>query len=158
MLIFLPVTPIFGAIVADQYLGRFKAICYFAVVYMIGLLVLVLTSLPVSLQNGAGLGGYIAAILIIGVGTGGIKSNVSPLIADQYTRKRMAIKVLETGERVIVDPAVTIQRIYLIFYWCINIGSLSLLATPYMERDVGFWSAYLMCLCVFMVGNGLDGL
>ncbi|KAK6598039.1 POT family protein [Botrytis cinerea] len=145
-------TPIFGAIVADQYLGRFKAICYFAVVYMIGLLVLVLTSLPVSLQNGAGLGGYIAAILIIGVGTGGIKSNVSPLIADQYTRKRMAIKVLETGERVIVDPAVTIQRIYLIFYWCINIGSLSLLATPYMERDVGFWSAYLMCLCVFMVG------
>ncbi|TGO54168.1 hypothetical protein BCON_0111g00110 [Botryotinia convoluta] len=145
-------TPIFGAIVADQYLGRFKAICYFAVVYMVGLLVLVLTSLPVSLQNGAGLGGYIAAILIIGVGTGGIKSNVSPLIADQYTRKRMAIKVLETGERVIIDPTVTIQRIYLIFYWCINIGSLSLLATPYMERDVGFWSAYLMCLCVFMVG------
>ncbi|KAF7887292.1 hypothetical protein EAF00_009586 [Botryotinia globosa] len=145
-------TPIFGAIVADQYLGRFKAICYFAVVYMVGLLVLVLTSLPVSLENGAGLGGYIAAILIIGVGTGGIKSNVSPLIADQYTRKRMAIKVLETGERVIIDPTVTIQRIYLIFYWCINIGSLSLLATPYMERDVGFWSAYLMCLCVFMVG------
>ncbi|KAF7946917.1 uncharacterized protein EAE97_004166 [Botrytis byssoidea] len=145
-------TPIFGAIVADQYLGRFKAICYFAVVYMVGLLVLVLTSLPVSLENGAGLGGYIAAILIIGIGTGGIKSNVSPLIADQYTRKRMAIKVLETGERVIIDPTVTIQRIYLIFYWCINIGSLSLLATPYMERDVGFWSAYLMCLCVFMVG------
>ncbi|KAF7892352.1 uncharacterized protein EAF01_010432 [Botrytis porri] len=145
-------TPIFGAIVADQYLGRFKAICYFAVVYMVGLLVLVVTSLPVSLHNGAGLGGYIAAILIIGVGTGGIKSNVSPLIADQYTRKRMAIKVLETGERVIIDPAVTIQRIYLIFYWCINIGALSLLATPYMERDVGFWSAYLMCLCVFMVG------
>ncbi|KAF7883643.1 uncharacterized protein EAF02_005563 [Botrytis sinoallii] len=145
-------TPIFGAIVADQYLGRFKAICYFAVVYMVGLLVLVLTSLPVSLRNGAGLGGYIAAILIIGVGTGGIKSNVSPLIADQYTRKRMAIKVLETGERVIIDPTVTIQRIYLIFYWCINIGALSLLATPYMERDVGFWSAYLMCLCVFMVG------
>ncbi|TGO55790.1 hypothetical protein BOTNAR_0237g00070 [Botryotinia narcissicola] len=145
-------TPIFGAIVADQYLGRFKAICYFAVVYMVGLLVLVLTSLPVSLENGAGLGGYIAAILIIGVGTGGIKSNVSPLIADQYTRKRMAIKVLETGERVIIDPTVTIQRIYLIFYWCINIGSLSLLATPYLERDVGFWSAYLMCLCVFMVG------
>ncbi|KAF7953267.1 hypothetical protein EAE96_006479 [Botrytis aclada] len=145
-------TPIFGAIVADQYLGRFKAICYFAVVYMVGLLVLVLTSLPVSLENGAGLGGFIAAILIIGVGTGGIKSNVSPLIADQYTRKRMAIKVLETGERVIIDPTVTIQRIYLIFYWCINIGALSLLATPYMERDVGFWSAYLMCLCVFMVG------
>ncbi|KAJ8062266.1 hypothetical protein OCU04_008814 [Sclerotinia nivalis] len=145
-------TPIFGAIVADQYLGRFKAICYFAIVYMVGLLVLVLTSLPISLENGAGLGGFIAAILIIGIGTGGIKSNVSPLIADQYTRKRMAIKVLENGERVIIDPAVTVQRIYLIFYWCINIGALSLLATPYMERDIGFWSAFLMCLCVFLIG------
>ncbi|KAA8564810.1 hypothetical protein EYC84_010581 [Monilinia fructicola] len=145
-------TPIFGAIMADQYLGRFKAIIYFAIVYMVGLLVLVLTSLPIALQSGAGLGGFIAAILIIGVGTGGIKANVSPLIADQYTRKRMAIKVLDNGERVIIDPAVTISRIYLIFYWCINIGALSLLATPYMERDIGFWSAYLMCLCVFLVG------
>ncbi|KAI5294669.1 hypothetical protein KEM52_003487, partial [Ascosphaera acerosa] len=22
-----------------------------------------------------------------------------------------------------------------------------------MERDIGFWSAYLMCLCVFVVGT-----
>jgi POT family proton-dependent oligopeptide transporter len=51
---------------------------------MVGLLILLLTSLPVSLEHGAGLGGFIAAILVIGVGTGGIKSNVSPLIADQY--------------------------------------------------------------------------
>ncbi|KAI9643881.1 peptide transporter ptr2 [Ciborinia camelliae] len=145
-------TPVFGAIVADQYLGRFKAIVSFAIVYMVGLLVLVLTSLPIALENGAGLGGYIAAILIIGVGTGGIKSNVSPLIADQYTRKNMAIKVLKSGERVIIDPAVTIQRIYLIFYWCINIGALSLLATPYMEKNIGFWSAFLLCLCVFLIG------
>lgn len=117
-----------------------------------GLLILVLTSLPVSLQNGAGMGGFIAAILVIGIGTGGVKANVSPLIADQYTRKRMAVKTLSTGERVIIDPAVTIQRIYLVFYCCINFGSLSLLATPYMERDIGFWSAYLLCLCMFMLG------
>ncbi|CZR69416.1 probable peptide transporter PTR2-A [Phialocephala subalpina] len=147
------VTPILGAIVADQYLGKYKTIVVFAGVYMVGLLILLLTSLPVSLQNGAGMGGLIAAILIIGIGTGGIKANVSPLIADQYTRKRMAVKTLpKTGERVIIDPAVTIQRIYLIFYVCINIGALSLLATPYMERDIGFWSAYLLCLCMFVVG------
>ncbi len=99
------------------------------------------------------MGGFITAILIIGIGTGGIKSNVAPLIADQYQRKKMAIKTIaKTGERVIIDPAVTIQRIYLIFYCCINVGSLSLLATPYMERDIGFWSAYLLCLCMFVVG------
>lgn len=119
---------------------------------MVGLLILTLTSLPVSLEHGVGLGGFIAAILVIGLGTGGIKANVSPLIADQYTRRKMVVQTLELGERVIVDPAITIQRIYMIFYFCINLGSLSLLATPYMERDIGFWSAFLLCLCVFMVG------
>jgi POT family proton-dependent oligopeptide transporter len=71
---------------------------------------------------------------VIGFGTGGIKSNVAPLIADQYQRKHMAIKTLKTGERVIIDPAITIQRIYMIFYWCINVGSLSLMGTTYMEK------------------------
>ncbi|KAI2085171.1 peptide transporter ptr2 [Ophidiomyces ophidiicola] len=147
------VTPILGAIVADQYLGKYMAIFYFCIVYIVGLMILLFTSLPIALQNGAGLGGFIAAIVVIGIGTGGIKSNVAPLIADQYKRKTMAIKTMTNGERVIIDPALTIQRIYMIFYACINIGSLSLLATPYMERDVGFWSAFLLCLCVFVVGT-----
>ncbi|KAL4882392.1 POT family-domain-containing protein [Aspergillus karnatakaensis] len=149
------VTPIFGAIVADQYLGKYKTIVLFCIVYLIGLLILVLTSIPVALENGAGLGGFIAAILIIGLGTGGIKSNVAPLIADQYKRKKMAISTIKTGERVVIDPALTIQRIYMIFYGCINIGSLSLLATPYMERYEGFYSAYLLCLCMFALGTAV---
>ncbi|GAD96295.1 MFS peptide transporter Ptr2, putative [Paecilomyces variotii No. 5] len=149
------VTPIFGAIVADQYLGKYKAIVLFCIVYLVGLLVLVLTSIPTALAHGAGLGGFIVAIIVIGIGTGGIKSNVAPLIADQYTRKKMALKTTPKGERVIVDPAVTVQRIYMIFYGCINIGSLSLLATPYMELYIGFWSAYLLCLCMFFCGTAV---
>ncbi|KAJ5325188.1 Peptide transporter [Penicillium brevicompactum] len=147
------VTPIIGAVVADQYLGKYKTIVLFCIVYMVGLLILVCTSIPTALEHGSGLGGFIVAILIIGLGTGGIKSNVAPLIADQYKRKKMAIKTIKTGERVVIDPALTIQRIYMIFYGCINVGSLSLLATPYMEKYIGFWSAYLLCLCMFMVGT-----
>ncbi|EEQ27787.1 peptide transporter ptr2 [Microsporum canis] len=147
------VTPIFGAIVADQYLGKYKAILYFCFVYIAGLVILVATSVHSSLAHGAGLGGFIASIIIIGIGTGGIKSNVAPLIADQYKRRVPAVSTLSTGERVIIDPAITIQRIYMIFYACINLGSLSLLATPYMELYVGFWSAFLLCLCVFVVGT-----
>ncbi|KAJ6098544.1 hypothetical protein N7467_000079 [Penicillium canescens] len=147
------VTPIIGAIIADQYLGKYKTIVLFCIVYMVGLLILVCTSIPGALEHGSGLGGFIVSILIIGLGTGGIKSNVAPLIADQYKRKKMAITTTKKGERVIIDPALTIQRIYMIFYGCINLGSLSLLATPYMELYVGFWSAYLLCLCMFMVGT-----
>lgn len=64
----------------------------------------------------------------------------------------MAIKVQSNGERTIIDPAITYQRIYMIFYWCINLGALSLLATPFMEKFEGFWTAYLMCFLMFNVG------
>lgn len=148
----LSVTPIIGAVVADQYLGKYKTIVFFCAVYLVGLLILVCTSIPNSLAHGAGLGGFIVAILIIGLGTGGIKSNVAPLIADQYKRKKMAVSTTKKDERVIIDPSLTIQRIYMIFYACINIGSLSLLATPYMELYIGFWSGYLLCLCMFAAG------
>ncbi|KAJ5734032.1 hypothetical protein N7493_002818 [Penicillium malachiteum] len=147
------VTPILGAIVADQYLGKYKTIVWFCGIYLVGLLILVCTSIPTALEHGAGLGGFIVAILVIGLGTGGIKSNVAPLIADQYKRKKMAVSTTKKGERVIIDPALTIQRIYMIFYGCINVGSLSLLATPYMEKYIGFWSGYLLCLCMFAVGT-----
>ena len=67
----------------------------------------------------------------------------------------MAVKTEKSGERVVIDPAVTYQRIYMIFYWCINLGALSLLATPFMEKYKGFWTAFLMCFCVFNVGIGI---
>ncbi|KAK1955880.1 POT family protein [Colletotrichum sublineola] len=146
------VTPILGAIVADQYLGKYKTILVFCSFYWVGLAILWTTSLPVAMENGAGKAGYIVAIIVIGLGTGGIKSNIAPLIADQYQRRVMAVKTEPNGERVIIDPAITYQRIYMIFYWCINLGSLSLMATPWMEKYKGFWTAYLMCFCVFNIG------
>ncbi|GAO18234.1 hypothetical protein UVI_02022990 [Ustilaginoidea virens] len=146
------VTPIVGAIVSDQYLGKYKTILIFCGIYWVGLAILWTTSLPVSIENGAGLGGYITALIVIGFGTGGIKSNIAPLIADQYQRRVMAVKTEASGERVIIDPAITYQRIYMVFYWCINLGSLSLMATPFMEMYEGFWTAFLMCFCMFNVG------
>ena len=58
------------------------------------------------------------------VGTGFFKANVSPLLAEQNEDNRMRVEV-QNGERVIVDPAITNTRIFLYFYLCINIGSLT---------------------------------
>lgn len=111
-------TPILGAIIADQYLGKYKTIVIFCGIYWVGLLILWTTALPASIDAGASLGGYVAAIIVIGFGTGGIKSNIAPLIADQYQRRKMAIRTIpKTMERVVIDPAITYQRIYMIFYW-----------------------------------------
>ncbi|PPJ51210.1 hypothetical protein CBER1_07517 [Cercospora berteroae] len=146
------VTPIIGAIISDQYLGKYKTILIFAGVYWCGLIILWTTALPTSIEGGHALGGYVTALVVIAFGTGGIKANIAPLIADQYTRRLMAIKTLPSGERVVIDPAITYQRIYMMFYGCINIGCLSLLATPFMEKYEGFWTAHLMCFFMFCVG------
>ncbi|KAF2834986.1 di/tri peptide transporter 2, partial [Patellaria atrata CBS 101060] len=146
------VTPILGAIVADQYLGKYRTIVIFSIVYATGVFILFLTSLPWSVEHGYALTGLVVAMIVIGLGTGGIKSNVSPLIAEQYKATGPFVKTLRTGERVIVDPDLTVQRIYMVFYMCINIGSLAPVATTLLERNVGFWSAFLVPLIVFLAG------
>ena len=103
-----------GAIISDQYLGKYNTIFYFAWVYLCGVLILFLTSLPTAIEHGAALGGVIVAMIVIGLGTGGIKSNVSPLIAEQYRNTKQKVRVLKSGEKVIIDPGATIQRIYMV--------------------------------------------
>lgn len=108
------VTPILGAIVSDQFLGKYNTILYFSYIYLAGVAILFFTSLPTAIENGAALGGVIVAMIVIGLGTGGIKSNVSPLIAEQYRGTKQKIRIEKNGERVIVDPGATIQRIYMV--------------------------------------------
>lgn len=37
-----------------------------------------------------------------------------------------------------------------VFYLCINLGCISPIATTLMERSTGFWTAYLLCLGIFI--------
>ncbi|KAF9138052.1 peptide transporter ptr2 [Mortierella sp. GBA39] len=143
------VTPIFGAIVADQYLGKYKTICVFCGVYMVGVLILVLTSIPPAIFANAALPGLVIAMIIIGFGTGGIKANVSPMVAEQYQGTKQTVKTLKSGEKVIVCPDVTVQSIFNWFYWSINLGSLSAIITTNVEKYYAFWLAYLIPLIMF---------
>jgi dipeptide/tripeptide permease len=47
-------------------------------VYICGILLLATTSFPQDLDHGAGLGGFIGAIILFGFGVGGIKSRIAP--------------------------------------------------------------------------------
>ena len=58
-----------GAIIADQYLGKYWTIFWSAIIYIVGILILFLTSLPISIENGAALGGLVTAMIVIGLGT-----------------------------------------------------------------------------------------
>jgi dipeptide/tripeptide permease len=144
------ITPIIGAIVADQYLGKYRTILLFGTVYMVGLIIITATSAPSAIANGSSFPGFVVGLVVVGLGTGGIKSNVSPLVAEQYQSSRPYIKTLKSGEQVIVTPQATYQKIFNMFYWGINIGGMSSIATTNLEKNIGFWSAYLLPTLMFM--------
>ena len=52
----------------------------------------------------------------------------------------------------LVDPAVTNSRIFLYFYMCINIGSLTgQIGMVYAEKYVGFWLAFMLPTVLFLL-------
>ncbi|KAF2023417.1 peptide transporter PTR2-A [Setomelanomma holmii] len=144
--------PLLGAWIADTYLGRFKTIVYSVIVAEIGHIILVASSAPSVLDKpDTALGVFVLGILIMGLGTGTFKPNISPLIAEQVPQETMRVEE-QKGERVIVDPAVTVTRIYNYFYLFINIGALvGQISMVYAERYVGFYLAYLIPTVMFIV-------
>ncbi|KAH6905977.1 peptide transporter PTR2B [Coprinopsis sp. MPI-PUGE-AT-0042] len=144
-------TPWLGAIIADTMWGRYKTILVFSIVCAAGHIVLVGSASPGSLKNTEGaMGLLIVSIIIIGVGAGCIKSNVAPMVAEQYQGK-MRKKTLKTGEIVVVSPDVTIQSIYLWFYAAINFGACGAISASFLAKDHGFWVAYLVPTGVFCI-------
>ncbi|KAF2015163.1 Di/tri peptide transporter 2 [Aaosphaeria arxii CBS 175.79] len=144
-------TPMIAAYIADSYLGRLRTINIGAGLYLCGLTILFITSLPFSLERGAGLGGFITSLFLIGTGAGFIKANVGIMIFEQYTETKQKVSTLKSGERVIVDPQTTISNIYMIFYNVLCLGCLSGIPATYIEHRVGFWAAFLVPFCVFWI-------
>ena len=130
----------------DQFIGKFKAICLACGIYITGLTILVATATPASIKSGAAFGGLVTAMVIIGLGTGGIKANVTPMCAEQYHNVGSFVRTLNSGERVIVDPELTVERMFMWFYWAVNVGALSPLITVNVEAHVSFWLAFLIPL------------
>ncbi|KAJ7053645.1 peptide transporter PTR2B [Mycena amicta] len=146
---FVYVTPFIGAIIADTKWGRYKTICVFTVVIFLGHIILVGSATPASLEHPqTALGLLVLAIFVMAVGAGSIKSNVSPMIAEQYQGK-LRKETLPSGETVIVSPSITIQSIYLYFYMAINFGSTGAISASFLARDHGYWVAFLVPTCIF---------
>ncbi|OQR68003.1 solute carrier family 15 member 2-like [Tropilaelaps mercedesae] len=110
-------TPIFGAIVADSWLGRFKTIFFVSIIYATGSAALTVgaynfgleTQIPLSLL---GLG-------LIALGTGGIKPCVAAFGADQF----------------VAGQKIYLEQFFSVFYMFINCGALlSIAITPFLRE------------------------
>lgn len=138
------VFPIFGAWIADTRLGRYNTIMLGAGIGAIAHVIMTAGAAPSVLQKGNGIAPFMISFFMLAIGAGIFKPNVAPTVLDQYTHQREYVKTLPSGERVLVDPETTIQRIMVIYYGFINIGAFFALASTYAEKYVGYWLAFLL--------------
>ncbi|KAK7524511.1 putative MFS peptide transporter [Phyllosticta citriasiana] len=145
------VIPILGAWLADVKRGRFNTIVIGVVICFISHVIMIFGALPSVLRAYKGLAPFIVSLLVLALGAGIFKPNVAPLILDQYTAQKPYTRILDSGEKVIVDPEATVNQIMLIFYALINVGAFFALATTYAEKNVGYWLAFLLPTILFML-------
>ncbi|XP_032597165.1 peptide transporter family 1 [Drosophila grimshawi] len=111
---------VFGAIISDSWLGKFKTILYLSIVYICGSVLLTLGAIgPLNLPMETF---TILGLALIALGSGGIKPCVSAFGGDQF-------KVPEQLKQ--------ITSFFSLFYFAINAGSLiSTTVTPILREDV----------------------
>jgi len=78
------------------------------------------------------------------------KPCISPILLDQMKQSEPTTKVLKSGEKVIVDPEATTERVMLWFYLLINVGGFMNVPTAYTEKYVGWWLSFLLPLILYL--------
>lgn len=74
---------------------------------------MIISSIPGIIDKKSAAAPFALSLVVLGIGTGGFKANISPLVAEQYKRTRLFVKTTKSGERVIVDPSLTTASIYM---------------------------------------------
>jgi dipeptide/tripeptide permease len=78
------------------------------------------------------------------------KPCISPILLDQMKSYVPETKTLSSGEKVIVDPEATTERVMLWFYLLINVGGFMNVPTAYTEKYVGWWLSFLLPLLLYL--------
>ncbi|XP_055598577.1 peptide transporter family 1-like [Uranotaenia lowii] len=112
--------PMMGAILADSWMGKFKTILYLSMVYCIGSVLITLGAIPSFNLPATSM--TVIGLLLIAVGSGGIKPCVSAFGGDQFK---------------LPEQAIQLAKFFSLFYFAINAGSLiSTTVTPILREDV----------------------
>ena len=111
-------TPIFGALLSDVFIGKFKTILLLSIIYCFGHLSLAIDETRF---------GLIIGLSLISIGAGGIKPCVSAHVGDQFGKTN----------------SILLTKVFSWFYLSINMGAfISTLLTPYLLHNYGPWLAF----------------
>ena len=141
------ITPLLGAFISDAFLGKYLTIMILSVVYCLGhgALALMGTQLP-FMDEPLNPSFFLAlGLILIALGSGGIKPCVSAHVGDQF------------GES---SAKIWMTKIFMVFYLSINVGAaISNLVTPWLLTAYGpHWAfgvpGVLMALATLMFWMG----
>lgn len=128
-------TPLWGGLLADLWLGKYRAIILLSLLCCLGHLVLYLDNTRQGLFWG---------LTLVALGAGGMKPCVASHVGDQFGTSNARL----------------LPRIYYWFYFAINVGSfLSILLTPWLRHHHGVHVAFavpglFMALATFIFWLG----
>ncbi|KZV60306.1 PTR2-domain-containing protein [Peniophora sp. CONT] len=161
------VLPILAGMLADARWGMFKTIVVSSFIGIVGHVILVAAAAPKVLESGLAIVPFAISLVILAIASGGIKACVTPIITYQCPVDTPVVMIsrraqkwrrwisfgpsARDGEKVIVDPEVTMQNMIMIYYFGVTIGAVFPLATTNIEKRVGFWLAFLVPGILFFV-------
>ena len=130
--------PLLGGWLADRFLGKYRTILYLSLIYCAGHACLALFE--------ANKAGFFTGLILIALGSGGIKPCVSAFVGDQFDQSNKSLA------KVVFDA----------FYWIINFGSFfATLLMPLFLRHYGASVAFgipgllmFIATLIFWFGRG----
>ncbi|MFO0582790.1 MAG: MFS transporter [Anaeromyxobacter sp.] len=128
--------PLVGGVLADRWWGRYHTILWLSFGYVAGHLTIAFFESPA---------GMIVGCALIAIGSGGIKPNASAYAGDQIPKGNKPL----------------LERLYDLWYWMINVGSLSSqFAVPWLYEKYGPRVAFgtpaaamALALVLFLLGR-----
>ena len=134
------ITPLLGAFISDYIFGKYKTIIRLSIIYCAGHAALAL----MGIQGEAAIW-FVVGLVLISLGSGGIKPCVSAHVGDQFGKSNGHL----------------VSRVFNYFYWSINLGAfLSTILTPWLLEWYGPHFAFgvpgalmLIATVVFWLGR-----
>jgi len=129
--------PVIGALLADTFFGRYRVIFYLSILYCAGHLCLALFDQSFN--------GFSFGLLLLAIGAGGIKANVSAFVGDQFEPHNSGLMAKSYGW----------------FYFSINAGAvISMSLVPWLLKEYGAKVAFgtpgvfmLLATLIFIAGK-----
>lgn len=153
LIFFANICPVVSGYYSDTKLGKFKSIWLGSMIGIVGHFTLVISAIPIMMRSP-----YLSYVVVllsvamIAISAGFMKSNILPLLLDQYEYKtnKVNYKRLSDGSQVIIDHKATLEKLSMSFYMFINWGCTLSLLGSFMERYLGFWPVYLLTALLFL--------